>query len=165
MTLLHPTLACSQSVFHLHLFVVLNWFFGSSNNISLHAMAFGSKMDKPSSSQEGGVVGLNFHQSKEVLINDSNGSIYTVRFGISLRLLGLILTSIACNSSTRNPTVRRRPGATIIPMMRRAARTAIPTCARSPPRARFAPCSPRTCSACGATWASCSSSSPCPSCR
>lgn len=49
-----------------------------SNNISLHAMAFGSKMDKPSSSQEGGVVGLNFHQSKEVLINDSNGSIYTV---------------------------------------------------------------------------------------
>lgn len=50
----------------------------NSNNISLHAMAFGSKMDKPSSSQEGGVVGLNFHQSKEVLINDSNGSIYTV---------------------------------------------------------------------------------------
>ncbi|SPP80792.1 ABC transporter G family member 23 isoform X1 [Drosophila guanche] len=49
-----------------------------SNNISLHAMAFGSKMDKPSSSQEGGVVGLNFHQSKEVLINDSNGSIYTL---------------------------------------------------------------------------------------
>ncbi|XP_017865418.1 PREDICTED: ABC transporter G family member 23 isoform X5 [Drosophila arizonae] len=37
-----------------------------------------SKMDKPSSSQEGGVVGLNFHQSKEVLINDSNGSIYTL---------------------------------------------------------------------------------------
>jgi len=35
-------------------------------------MAFGSKMDKPSSSQE---------QSKEVLINDSNGSIYTVGFG------------------------------------------------------------------------------------
>jgi len=53
---------------------------GDSNNISLHAMAFGSKMDKPSSSQEGGVVGLNFHQSKEVLINDSNGSIYTVGF-------------------------------------------------------------------------------------
>ncbi|ALC47216.1 CG9990 [Drosophila busckii] len=37
-----------------------------------------SKMDKPSSSNEGGVVGLNFHQSKEVLINDSNGSIYTL---------------------------------------------------------------------------------------
>ena len=50
----------------------------NSNNISLHAMGFGSKMDKPSSSQEGGVVGLNFHQSKEVLINDTNGSIYTV---------------------------------------------------------------------------------------
>lgn len=47
-------------------------------------MAFGSKMDKPSSSQEGGVVGLNFHQSKEVLINDSNGSIYTVRVAASL---------------------------------------------------------------------------------
>jgi len=50
----------------------------TSNNISLHAMAFGSKKDKPSSSQDGGVVGLNFHQSKEVLINDTNGSIYTV---------------------------------------------------------------------------------------
>ncbi|XP_037950014.1 ABC transporter G family member 20-like isoform X2 [Teleopsis dalmanni] len=49
-----------------------------SNNISLHAMAFGSKMDKPGSSQDGGVVGLNFHQSKEVLINDTNGSIYTL---------------------------------------------------------------------------------------
>ncbi|XP_065372469.1 ABC transporter G family member 23 isoform X2 [Calliphora vicina] len=49
-----------------------------SNNISLHAMGFGSKMDKPSSSQEGGVVGLNFHQSKEILINDTNGSIYTL---------------------------------------------------------------------------------------
>lgn len=50
----------------------------NSNNISLHAMAFGSKMDKPSSSQEGGVVGLNFHQSKEVLINETNGSVFTV---------------------------------------------------------------------------------------
>ncbi|XP_028899299.1 ABC transporter G family member 23 isoform X1 [Zeugodacus cucurbitae] len=49
-----------------------------SNNISLHAMAFGSKMDKPSSSQEGGVVGLNFHQSKEVLINETNGSVFTL---------------------------------------------------------------------------------------
>ncbi|XP_037950015.1 ABC transporter G family member 20-like isoform X3 [Teleopsis dalmanni] len=37
-----------------------------------------SKMDKPGSSQDGGVVGLNFHQSKEVLINDTNGSIYTL---------------------------------------------------------------------------------------
>ncbi|XP_054734149.1 ABC transporter G family member 23 isoform X1 [Anastrepha obliqua] len=49
-----------------------------SNNISLHAMAFGSKMDKPSSSQEGGVVGLNFHQSKEVLITETNGSVFTL---------------------------------------------------------------------------------------
>ncbi|XP_028899300.1 ABC transporter G family member 23 isoform X2 [Zeugodacus cucurbitae] len=37
-----------------------------------------SKMDKPSSSQEGGVVGLNFHQSKEVLINETNGSVFTL---------------------------------------------------------------------------------------
>lgn len=50
----------------------------NSNNISLHAMGFGSKMDKPGSSQEGGVVGLNFHQSKEILISETNGSIYTV---------------------------------------------------------------------------------------
>lgn len=51
-----------------------------SNNISLHTMAFGSKKDNPSSSHEGGVVGLNYYptQSKEVLINDSNGSIYTL---------------------------------------------------------------------------------------
>ncbi|XP_053947137.1 ABC transporter G family member 23 isoform X2 [Anastrepha ludens] len=37
-----------------------------------------SKMDKPSSSQEGGVVGLNFHQSKEVLITETNGSVFTL---------------------------------------------------------------------------------------
>lgn len=39
-----------------------------------------SKKDNPSSSHEGGVVGLNYYptQSKEVLINDSNGSIYTL---------------------------------------------------------------------------------------
>lgn len=41
-------------------------------------MGFGGKKDKPSSSQDNGIVGLNFHQSKEVLINDANGSIYTV---------------------------------------------------------------------------------------
>lgn len=49
-----------------------------SNNISLHAMTFGSKMDKPSSSQDGDVIGLNFYQSREVLINDLNGSISAV---------------------------------------------------------------------------------------
>ncbi|XP_036323033.1 ABC transporter G family member 23 isoform X2 [Rhagoletis pomonella] len=37
-----------------------------------------SKMDKPGSSQEGGVVGLNFHQSKEVLISETNGSVFTL---------------------------------------------------------------------------------------
>ncbi|XP_059611334.1 ABC transporter G family member 23 isoform X2 [Phlebotomus argentipes] len=46
-----------------------------SNNISLSALAFGSKKDNPVYvSQESGVVGLNFHQSKEILISDSNGS-------------------------------------------------------------------------------------------
>lgn len=49
-------------------------------NISLSALAFGSKKDNPVYvSQESGVVGLNFHQSKEVLITDSNGSTITVR--------------------------------------------------------------------------------------
>lgn len=53
-----------------------------SNNISLSALAFGSKgKDNPVYiSQESGVIGLNFHQSKEVLISDStNGSTYGVR--------------------------------------------------------------------------------------
>ncbi|XP_055681093.1 ABC transporter G family member 23 isoform X1 [Lutzomyia longipalpis] len=46
-----------------------------SNNISLSALAFGNKKDNPVYvSQESGVVGLNFHQSKEILISDSNGS-------------------------------------------------------------------------------------------
>lgn len=39
-------------------------------------MGFGSKIDTPSSSREGGVVGLNF-QSKENLI-ESTGSVFTV---------------------------------------------------------------------------------------
>ncbi|XP_055699342.1 ABC transporter G family member 23 isoform X2 [Phlebotomus papatasi] len=46
-----------------------------SNNISLSALAFGNKKDNPVYvSQESGVVGLNFHQSKEILISDANGS-------------------------------------------------------------------------------------------
>lgn len=50
-----------------------------SNNISLSALAFGSKKDNPVYiSQESGVIGLNFHQSKEVLISDNNGSSYGV---------------------------------------------------------------------------------------
>ncbi|XP_055389229.1 ABC transporter G family member 23 isoform X2 [Condylostylus longicornis] len=48
-----------------------------SNNISSHTLSFGSKTDKPGTSEDG-IVGLNFHQSKEVLINDANGSVYTL---------------------------------------------------------------------------------------
>ncbi|XP_037028883.1 ABC transporter G family member 20 isoform X3 [Bradysia coprophila] len=46
------------------------------SNLSLAGLAFGNKIDAPVYiSQESGVVGLNFHQSKEVLITDSiNGS-------------------------------------------------------------------------------------------
>lgn len=45
-------------------------------NISMAALAFGSKgKDNPVYvSQESGVVGLNFHQSKEVLFTNTNGS-------------------------------------------------------------------------------------------
>lgn len=51
------------------------------SNLSIAGgLAFGNKMDAPVYvSQEGGVVGLNFHQSKEVLISDSiNGSAFSV---------------------------------------------------------------------------------------
>lgn len=44
-----------------------------SNNISLASLNWGKKDDPVYASQETGVVGLNFHQSKEVLITDSNG--------------------------------------------------------------------------------------------
>lgn len=45
------------------------------SNLSLSALAFGNKKDAPVYiSQDSGVVGLNFHQSKEVLIGDHNGS-------------------------------------------------------------------------------------------
>lgn len=48
-----------------------------SSNISLAALAFGNKKDNPVYvSQESGIVGLNFHQSKEILIGDTNGSAY-----------------------------------------------------------------------------------------
>lgn len=46
-------------------------------NISMAALAFGGKGGKDNPvyvSQESGVVGLNFHQSKEVLITNTNGS-------------------------------------------------------------------------------------------
>lgn len=52
-----------------------------SNNISLSALAFGSKKDaQVYGSQDGGVVGLNFHQSREALVHESNGSIYRVSY-------------------------------------------------------------------------------------
>ncbi|XP_023021834.2 ABC-type transporter snustorr isoform X2 [Leptinotarsa decemlineata] len=43
-----------------------------SNNISLATMNWGKK-DSISVTEESGVVGLNFHQSKEVLVTDTNG--------------------------------------------------------------------------------------------
>ncbi|XP_060528043.1 ABC transporter G family member 20-like isoform X2 [Cylas formicarius] len=43
-----------------------------SNNISLATLNWGKK-DSISVTEESGVVGLNFHQSKEVLVHDSNG--------------------------------------------------------------------------------------------
>ncbi|XP_076265826.1 ABC-type transporter snustorr isoform X2 [Rhynchophorus ferrugineus] len=45
-----------------------------SNNISLATLNWGKK-DSVSVTEESGVVGLNFHQSKEVLVQDSNGHI------------------------------------------------------------------------------------------
>lgn len=46
-----------------------------SNNISLASLTWGKK-DSISVSEESGVVGLNFHQSKEILIADgTNGHI------------------------------------------------------------------------------------------
>lgn len=43
-----------------------------SNNISLASLNW-NKKDSISVTEESGVVGLNFHQSKEVLVHDSNG--------------------------------------------------------------------------------------------
>ncbi|CAH0554732.1 unnamed protein product [Brassicogethes aeneus] len=43
-----------------------------ANNISLASLNWGKK-DSISVTEESGVVGLNFHQSKEVLVHDSNG--------------------------------------------------------------------------------------------
>lgn len=51
------------------------------SNLSFSALAFGNKKDAPVYiSQDSGVVGLNFHQSKEVLINEQNGSTLGVSF-------------------------------------------------------------------------------------
>ncbi|KAI2474339.1 ATP binding cassette (ABC) protein subfamily H member, partial [Diabrotica virgifera virgifera] len=43
-----------------------------ANNISLATLNW-SKKESVSVTEESGVVGLNFHQSKEVLVPDSNG--------------------------------------------------------------------------------------------
>lgn len=43
-----------------------------TNNISLASLNWGKK-DSISVTEESGVVGLNFHQSKEILVHDSNG--------------------------------------------------------------------------------------------
>lgn len=52
-----------------------------SNNISLATMNWGKK-DSICATEESGVVGLNFHQSKEILINEAaaNGHIDVRRF-------------------------------------------------------------------------------------
>ncbi|XP_034254598.1 ABC transporter G family member 20 isoform X1 [Thrips palmi] len=45
-----------------------------TNNISVASLNWGNKKDEPVFvTEESGVVGLNFHQSKEMLINESNG--------------------------------------------------------------------------------------------
>lgn len=49
------------------------------SNLTLSGLAFGNKKDAPVYiSQDSGVVGLNFHQSKEVLVSDHNGSAMSV---------------------------------------------------------------------------------------
>ncbi|XP_055525152.1 ABC transporter G family member 23 isoform X1 [Wyeomyia smithii] len=68
-----------------------------SNNISLSALAFGKAKDNPVYvSQESGVVGLNFHQSKEVLISDSNGSTYAIN-GMNGSPPGAIRETVECD--------------------------------------------------------------------
>lgn len=55
------------------------------SNLSLSALAFGNKKDAPVYiSQDSGVVGLNFHQSKEMLVNDQNGSAVGVSSNIQI---------------------------------------------------------------------------------
>lgn len=65
------------------------------SNLSLSALAFGNKKDAPVYiSQDSGVVGLNFHQSKEVLINDHNGSAMGVSIFCSILYLYLASLSV-----------------------------------------------------------------------
>lgn len=50
-----------------------------TNNISLATLNWGKK-EPIYVSEESGVVGLNFHQSKEVLVQDTNGHVDVSRF-------------------------------------------------------------------------------------
>lgn len=87
------------------------------SNLSIGGLAFGNKLDAPVYvSQEGGVVGLNFHQSKEVLITDSiNGSAFTVSLCKQKKLNGkfsyiclynILLAQRSCTTN-RSRTDRR----------------------------------------------------------
>lgn len=61
--------------------IFLNFFFPKYSNLTITGLASGNKNDAPVSvaTDGGGVVGLNFHQSKDPLITDSlNGSSYTL---------------------------------------------------------------------------------------
>ncbi|XP_049823696.1 ABC transporter G family member 20 isoform X3 [Aethina tumida] len=53
-----------------------------TNNISLASLNWGKK-DSISVTEESGVVGLNFHQSKEILVHDSNGHLDMGKAGTS----------------------------------------------------------------------------------
>lgn len=57
-----------------------------SNNISLASLNWGKK-DSISVTEESGVVGLNFHQSKEVLVHDGTNGHVDVSTGNEKRLL------------------------------------------------------------------------------
>ncbi|XP_063228570.1 ABC transporter G family member 20-like isoform X2 [Bacillus rossius redtenbacheri] len=66
-----------------------------SNNISLASLHWGRKGDPVYVTEESGVVGLNFHQSKEVLIQDSsNGSAH---FEMNGRAHGLDSPTVDCD--------------------------------------------------------------------
>lgn len=56
-----------------------------SNNISLASLNWGKK-DAISVTEESGVVGLNFHQSKEVLIHDASNGHLDVRLKFSVAI-------------------------------------------------------------------------------
>lgn len=55
-----------------------------TNNISLATMNWGKKDDSIYVTEESGIVGINFHQSKEVLIQDSTNGHVDVRIRLLL---------------------------------------------------------------------------------